>query len=118
MDTAKLLLALKQDTRSLKSYIQEYLEIANYSDLPECVLIDFFCEGIKQKLKSRLTLEGPRSSPSDFMEYALSTVGSVFTVGVTEERDTALTHVMAAALEHEQKNGGNSGARSQNGHHS
>ncbi len=103
MDTAKLLLALKQDTRSLESYIQEYLETANYSDLPDCVLIDFFCAGINQPLKLRLTLEGPRSSLSDFMDYALLTVGSVFTVGVAEERDTALTHVMAAALEHEHK---------------
>ncbi len=42
MDTAKLLLALKQDTRSIESYIQEYLEIANYSDLPDCVLIYIF----------------------------------------------------------------------------
>ncbi len=52
MDTAKLLLALKQDTRELESYILEFLEIANYSDLPDCMLIDVFCEGINQPLKS------------------------------------------------------------------
>ncbi len=46
MDTAKLLLELKQDTRSLESYIQEYLEIANYSDLPDCELIDFFVRAL------------------------------------------------------------------------
>ncbi len=83
--------------------IQEYLEIARYSDLPDCVLIDFFCEGINQLLKSRLILEGPRSFLSDFMDYALFTVGSVFTVGVVEERDITLTHVIAVALEHEHK---------------
>ncbi len=103
MDTAKLLLALKQDTRSLESYILEYLEIANYSDLPDCVLIDFFCEGINQPLKSRLTLEGPRSSLSDFMDYALLTVGSAFTVGVAEECDIALNCVIAATPEHTHK---------------
>ncbi len=103
MDTAKLLLALKQDTRSLESYILEYLEIANYSDLPDCMLIDFFCEGINQPLKSRLTLEGPCSSLSDFIDYALLTVGSAFTVGVAEERDTTLTCVIASALEHTHK---------------
>ncbi len=94
MDIARLLLALKQGTRSLEDYIQEYLNVAYYSDLPDCVLIDFFCEGINQPLKSRLTLEGPRSSLSDFMDYALLTVGSAFTVGVVEERNTALNCVI------------------------
>ncbi len=94
MDIARLLLALKQGTRSLEDYIQEYLNVAYYSDLPDCVLIDFFCEGINQPLKSRLTLEGPRSSLSDFMDYALLTVGSAFTVGVAEECDTALNCVI------------------------
>ncbi len=46
MDIARLLLALEQGTRLLEDYIQEYLAIAYYSDLPECVLIEFFCEGI------------------------------------------------------------------------
>ncbi len=103
MDTSRLLLALEQGLRSLEDYIREYLEIAYYSDLPDCVLVDFFCEGINQLLKLRLTLEGPRSSLSDFMDYALITVGSAFTVGVTGERDTALTRVMADAPEHAHK---------------
>ncbi len=42
-------------------------------------------------------------SLSQFMDYALMTVGSAFTVGVAEERDTALTRVMAAAPEHAHK---------------
>ncbi len=42
MDIARLLLALKQGTRSLEDYFQEYLNVAYYSDLPDCVLIDFF----------------------------------------------------------------------------
>ncbi len=95
MDTARLLLTLEQGLRSLEDYIQEYLDLAYFSDLPDCVLIDFFCEGINQPLKSRLLREGPRSSLSQFMDYTLLTVGSAFTVGVTEERDTALTRVMA-----------------------
>ncbi len=84
MDTSRLLLALEQGLRSLEDYIREYLEIAYYSDLPDCVLIDLFCEGIDQPLKLRLTLDGPRSSLSDFMDHALMTVGSAFTVGVTQ----------------------------------
>ncbi len=76
-DTVRLLLTLEQGLRSLDDYVQEYLEIAYYSDLPDCVLIDFFCEGINQPLKSRLNLEGPRSSLSDFMDYALLTVGPI-----------------------------------------
>ncbi len=63
----------------------------------------FFCEGINQPLKSRLTLEGPRSSLSDFMDYALLTVGSTFTVGVAEERDTTPNCLITAALEHAHK---------------
>ncbi len=42
MDTAALLLGLKQGTRSLEGYITEYLALANGSDLPDCILIDFF----------------------------------------------------------------------------
>ncbi len=99
MDTARMLLTLKQGLRSLEDYIQEYLDLAHFSDLPDCMLIDFFCEGINQPLKSRLIREGPRSSLSQFMDYALLTVGSAFTVGVDEERDTAPVTEMADAPE-------------------
>ncbi len=74
----KLLLTLEQGLRSLEDYIQEYLDLAHFSDLPDCVLIDFFCEGINQPLKSHLIREDPRSSLSQFMDYALLTVGPVF----------------------------------------
>ncbi len=106
MNIARLLLALEQGTRSLEDYIQEYLNVAYYSDLPDCVLIDFFCEGVNQPLKSKLIHEGPRLSLSQFMDYALMTVGSAFTVGVAEERDTALTRVMAARTRARSQNGG------------
>ncbi len=99
MDTARMLLTLKQGLRSLEDYIQEYLDLAHFSDLPDCMLIDFFCEGINQPLKSRLIREGTRSSLSQFMDYALLTVGSVFTVGVDEERDTVPVTEMADAPE-------------------
>ncbi len=42
MYTARLLLSLKQGKRSLEDFIQEYLDVANYSDFPDDVLIDFF----------------------------------------------------------------------------
>ncbi len=66
MYTARLLLFLKQGKRSLEDFIQEYLDVANDSDFPDDVLIDFFCDGINQPLKSQLIREGPRSSLSFF----------------------------------------------------
>ncbi len=42
MDTARILLALKQGPRSLENYIQEYLAIAYYSDLPDVCWFSFF----------------------------------------------------------------------------
>ncbi len=42
MYTARLLLSLKQGKRSLEDIIQEYLDVANYSDFPDDVLIDYF----------------------------------------------------------------------------
>ncbi len=104
MYTARLLLPLKQGKRSLEDFIQEYLDVANYSDFPDDVLINFFCDGINQPLKSKLICEGPRSSLSQFLDYALLCVGSSFTVGVAEEeRDTALNCVIAATPEHTYK---------------
>ncbi len=103
MYTARLLLSLKQGKRSLEDFIQEYLDVANDSDFPDDVLIDFFCDGINQPLKSQLIREGPRSSLSQFMYYALLTVGSAFTVGVAEERYTAPNCVITVALEHAHK---------------
>ncbi len=103
MDTAILLLALKQGTRSLEGYITEYLALANGSDLPDCLLIDFFCDGLNQPLKGKIIQDGPCLSLSHFLDYALWTVGSAFTVGVAEERDTAPNCEITAALEHAHK---------------
>ncbi len=104
MDTARILLTLKQGSRSLENYIREFLAIANYSDLPDCLLIEFFCDGINQPLQSELRREGPRSSLAPFMDYALLTVGSLLTVGVAEEEHgTAFMTEIAATLEHAHK---------------
>ncbi len=46
MNIARLLLALEQGTRSLEDYIQEYLTIANYSNLPDCLLRVFFAKAL------------------------------------------------------------------------
>ncbi len=62
MDTASILLALKQGPRSLDNYIREFLAIAHYSDLPDIILIEFFCDGINQSLQSKFRREGPHSS--------------------------------------------------------
>ncbi len=67
------------------------------------MLIDFFCDGLNQPLKSKVIHKGPRSSLSNFLDYVLWTVGSAFTVGVAEERDTTLTSMIAATLEHTHK---------------
>ncbi len=104
MNIARLLLALEQGTRSLDDYILEYLSIANYSNLPGCLLLEFFCKGINQPLMSKFRREGPRSSLCQFMDYALLCVGSPFTVGVADEkRDTASMAEMVAAPERTHK---------------
>ncbi len=104
MDTARILLTLKQGSQSLENYIRKFLAIANYSDLPDCLLIEFCCDGINQPLQSEFRREGPRSSLAQFMDYALLTVGSLLTVGVAEEeRGTAFMTEIAATLEHAHK---------------
>ncbi len=102
-DIARMLLHLEQGSLPLEDYVQDYLDLAHFSDLPDCALIDFFCEGINQPLKSQLIREGPRSSLSQFLDYALLCVASSFTVGVAEERDTAPNCVDTATLEHAHK---------------
>ncbi len=59
MDAAILLLALKQGTRSLERYMAEYLALANGSELPDCMLIDFFCDGLNQTVRSKVIPQGP-----------------------------------------------------------
>ncbi len=99
MDT-RILFALKQGPRSLENHIREFLACAHYSDLPDIILIEIFCDGINQPLRSQLRREGPRSSLSCFLDFALLTVGSLFTVGVADEdRDTASMTEMVDALE-------------------
>ncbi|ROL50212.1 hypothetical protein DPX16_19016 [Anabarilius grahami] len=97
MSITQLLSWSTQGTRSLEEYVKEYLDIAYHSDMPDCALIDFFCDGVNQPLQNKLRREGPRSSLSSFMDYALMTVGSLFTVGVAEECDASSGRVMAAA---------------------
>ncbi|KAL0152535.1 hypothetical protein M9458_052258 [Cirrhinus mrigala] len=106
MDTTRILFRLKQGPGSLEQHIREFLAISNHSDLPDCILIKIFCDGLNELLKVRLRREGPRSSLAVFLDYALLTVGSSFTVGVTEEqRDIAVTlavqpaRVMAATTD-------------------
>ncbi len=91
MDAAILLLALKQGTRSLEGYIAEYLALDNGSELPDCMLIDFFCDGLNQPLKSKVIHKGPRLSLSSF--FGLCSVDCWFSIHC----------VIAAALEHAHK---------------
>ncbi len=94
MDTTRILFALKQGPRSLDNDIREFLVFAHYSDLPDIILIEIFCDGINQ----------PHSSLSCFLDFALLTVGSLFTVGVADEdRDAASMTEMADAPEHAHK---------------
>ncbi len=100
MDVTRNLFALKQGPRSLEQHIRDFLAIANYSDLPDIVLIEIFCDGIHQPLSSEFRREGTRASLAQFLDYALLTVGSSFAVGVAEERHTAPNCVTTATLEH------------------
>ncbi len=100
MDTTRILFALKQGPRSLENHIRVFIVFAHYSDLSDIILIEIFCDGINQPLRSQLRREGPRSSLSCFLDFALLTVGSLFTVGVADEdRDAASMTEMAATAE-------------------
>ncbi|KAI2650844.1 CD209 antigen [Labeo rohita] len=107
LDTTRILFRLRQGPRTLKQYICEFLAIANYSTLPDCIIIEIFCDGVNEPLKARLRREGPRSSLAAFLDYALLCVGSFFTVGVAEEKHNISVmpaaqpaRGMAAASEH------------------
>ncbi len=102
-DIARMLLHLEQGSLPLEDYVQDYLDLAHFSDLPDCVLIDFFCEGINQPLKSQLIVRVPVHLSVSILDYALLCVGSSFTVGVAEERDTAPNCVDTATLDHAHK---------------
>ncbi len=67
-------------------------------------MIEIFCDGINQPLRSQLRREGPRSSLSCFLDFALLTVGSLFTVGVADEdRDATSMTGMAYSPERAHK---------------
>ncbi|KAL0162311.1 hypothetical protein M9458_041707, partial [Cirrhinus mrigala] len=91
MDTDRTLCRIKQGPNTLEQYTREFLAIANYSTLPDCIKIEVFCDGANEHLRARLRREGPRSSLAAFMNFALSCMGSPCTVGVAErERDNAV----------------------------
>ncbi len=81
----------------------QFLCIFQNGCVKEAYVNRLFCDGLNQPLKSKVIHKGPRSSLSNFLDYVLWTVGSAFTVGVAEERDTTLTSMIAAALEHTHK---------------
>ncbi len=47
MDTTRLLFALKQGPRSVENHIREFLAIAHYYDFADIILIEIFCDGIR-----------------------------------------------------------------------
>ncbi|ROL53745.1 hypothetical protein DPX16_2466 [Anabarilius grahami] len=97
MDPVRYLVSLRQGNCTLEAHIQRFLDIAHLSDLPDCALIDFFAYGLNEPLKGYLNVNGPRGTFREFLDFALLTIGSRFTVGVVGKHDTAVNHVMAAA---------------------
>ncbi len=57
----------------MENYIREFLAITHYSDLPDIILIEFFCDGINQPLQSKQS-----KGPSAFI--TLSVFGLCFVV--------------------------------------
>ncbi len=55
MGTNRILCALRQGPRSLENHIREFLVFTHYSDLPDIILIEIFCNGINQPLQSQQT---------------------------------------------------------------
>ncbi|KAL0172969.1 hypothetical protein M9458_033280, partial [Cirrhinus mrigala] len=90
MDTDRTLCRIKQGPNTLEQYTREFLAIANYSTLPDSIIIEIFCDGVNQPLRARLRREGPRLSLAAFLNFPLLCVGSPCTVEVAEsERDNA-----------------------------
>ncbi|KAL0150125.1 hypothetical protein M9458_054552 [Cirrhinus mrigala] len=84
MDTDRILCRIKQGPHTLHRYIREFISVANYSTLPDCIKAEIFCNGVNQPLRARLRREGPRSSLEAFLNFALLCVGSAYTVGVAQ----------------------------------
>ncbi|KAI2648022.1 Alternative oxidase, mitochondrial [Labeo rohita] len=90
MDTNRTLFRIQQRSHTLEQYTREFISISNYSTLPDCTIIETFCDGVNQPLRARLRREGPRSSLAEFMNFALLCVGSPCTVG--DNADAAAPH--------------------------
>ncbi|KAL0177104.1 hypothetical protein M9458_025998, partial [Cirrhinus mrigala] len=92
MDTDRILFRIKQGPRTLEQHIREFLAIANYSTLPDCTIIEIYCDGVNEPLRARLRREGPRSSLAEFLNFALLCVGSPCTVEERDNADMAAAH--------------------------
>ncbi len=104
MDPFDQLLDLKQGSSPIEEYVTQFYEISCKVPFDEVALKDIFRFGLCEPIKSYLPEGKFHCSLKDFMDYALLCAGSSFTVGVAEEEhDTALTHVMANAPEHDRK---------------
>ncbi len=104
MDPFDQLLDLKQGSSPIDEYVTQFYEISCKVPFDEVALKDFFHFGLCEPIKSYLPEGKFHCSLKDFMDYALLCAGSSFTVGVAEEEhDTALTHVMVDAPEHDRK---------------
>ncbi len=104
MDPFDQLLDLKQGSSPIEEYVTQFYEISCKVPFDEVALKDIFRFGLCEPIKSYLPEGKFHCSLKDFMHYALLCAGSSFTVGVAEEEhDTALTHVMADAPEHDRK---------------
>lgn len=80
MNPAVRIIRLRQGNRSLEDHIQDFLEIADFSDLPDYTLIDFFCYGLNEHYQSKLILDGPQ-----FLDFVLLLRGFSFTFGEVED---------------------------------
>ncbi|KAL0177061.1 hypothetical protein M9458_025955, partial [Cirrhinus mrigala] len=74
-----------QGNRSLEDHIQDFLDIVQYSDFPDCALMDLFSHGLNEPIRTMLIVSGPRGSLIEFLDFALLLTGSSFTVGSVEE---------------------------------
>ncbi|MGL5599100.1 MAG: hypothetical protein ACRDDA_13550, partial [Aeromonas sp.] len=85
MDSAVALVHLQQGNRTLEDHTQDFIDIANSTNLPDCILIDFFFyRGLNEPLQTTLARYGPRGSLCQAMDVALVVSGSSFTVGEEE----------------------------------
>ncbi|ROL50046.1 hypothetical protein DPX16_5805 [Anabarilius grahami] len=99
MNPSAQLIGLRQGDRCIEDYVTDFIELAHLTCFNEECLMIFFRGGLSGPLSAIMPLHDRDGTLEQYIEQALQLSGSSYTVGVAEEHDSSLCHVMAAAQE-------------------